>query len=273
MKAVRYYGKEDIRVEDTAAPSDPGPKQIVVKPKVCGICGTDLHEYATGPIVTPIHKHQFTGATLPQILGHEFSAEVIAVGAEVTRVRAGERVSIQPLVMPLDDYYSRRGLNHLSPRMGCIGLSWAWGGMGEYAIINDYNANRLPDSVNDEQGALIEPAAVALYGVERAKVGGGSTVLITGAGPIGALSALASAALGASILRSTLAFYTGFPVPQMDRNLYYTKAPLFEYAKIIHKYALNNHAFCFGYDEVAQDAGETNQVWNPTDFAVTIRSL
>ena len=66
------------------------------------------------------------------------------------------------------------------------------------AVINDYNANTLPDSVNDEQGALIEPAAVALYGVERAKVGGGSTVLITGAGPIGALCVLASEALGAS---------------------------------------------------------------------------
>jgi len=150
MKAVRYYGKEDIRVEEVAAPSGPGPQQIVIKPKVCGICGTDLHEYAAGPIVTPIHKHQFTGATLPQILGHEFSAEVIEVGKDVTRIRKGERVSIQPLVMPLDDYYSRRGLNHLSPRMGCIGLSWAWGGMGEYAIINDYNANKLPDSVNDE---------------------------------------------------------------------------------------------------------------------------
>jgi (R,R)-butanediol dehydrogenase/meso-butanediol dehydrogenase/diacetyl reductase len=187
MKAVRYYGKGDIRVEEVAAPSAPEPKQIVVKPKVCGICGTDLHEYAAGPIVTPIHKHLFTGATLPQILGHEFSAEVIEVGKDVTRIRKGERVSIQPLVMPLDDYYSLRGLNHLSPRMGCIGLSWAWGGMGEYAIVNDYNANKLPDSVNDEQGALIEPAAVALYGVERAKVGGGSTVLIAGAGPIGAL--------------------------------------------------------------------------------------
>ena len=70
--------------------------------------------------------------------------------------------------------------------------------MGEYAIVNDYNANKLPDTVNDEQGAMIEPAAVALYGVERAKVGGGSTVLITGAGPIGALCTLAAAALGAS---------------------------------------------------------------------------
>ena len=82
--------------------------------------------------------------------------------------------------MPLDDYYSRRGLNHLSPKMGCIGLSWAWGGMGEIAVINDYNANLIPDSVSDEQGALVEPTAVALYGVDRAKVGGGRTVLITG---------------------------------------------------------------------------------------------
>jgi (R,R)-butanediol dehydrogenase / meso-butanediol dehydrogenase / diacetyl reductase len=198
MKAVRYYAKEDIRVEDVPAPSGPGDRQLVVKPLTCGICGTDLHEYAAGPIVTPIKRHIFTGATLPQILGHEFSAEVIETGKEVKNLRRGDRVSIQPLVMPLDDYYSRRGLNHLSTKMGCIGLSWQWGGMGEYAVVNDYNANRLPDAVNDQQGALIEPAAVALYGVERAKVGGGSIVLITGAGPIGALAALASAALGAS---------------------------------------------------------------------------
>jgi hypothetical protein len=91
--------------------------------------------------------------------------------------------------------------------------------------------------------------------------------------PIDGNSGAIAAALGASILRSTLAFYPGFPVPQADRNLYYTKAPFFEYAKIIHQHALNNHAFCFGYDEVAQDAGETNQVWNPTSFAVTVRGL
>ena len=100
--------------------------------------------------------------------------------------------------MPLDDYYSRRGLNHLSPSMGCIGLSWAWGGMGELAVINDYNANRIPDNVTDEQGALVEPTAVALYGVDRAKVTGGSTVLVTGAGPIGALVVLICNAFGAA---------------------------------------------------------------------------
>lgn len=198
MKAVRFHGKEDIRVEQVAEPGAVGPREVKVKPLTCGICGTDLHEFAAGPIVTPRSPHKFTGATLPQILGHEFSAEVLETGSEVSRVKRGDRISIQPLVMPLDDYYSRRGLNHLSPSMGCIGLSWPWGGMGEIAVINDYNANLIPDGVSDEQGALVEPAAVALYGVDRAKVGGGSTVLITGAGPIGALTVLACSAVGAT---------------------------------------------------------------------------
>jgi (R,R)-butanediol dehydrogenase/meso-butanediol dehydrogenase/diacetyl reductase len=198
MKAVRFYAKEDVRVEDVPAPNSLGDNQVMVKPLTCGICGTDLHEFAGGPIVTPATPHKFTGAVLPQILGHEFSAEVLDIGRSVTRVRKGDRVSIQPLVMPLDDYYSRRGLNHLSPSMGCVGLSWAWGGMGELAVINDYNANVIPDAVTDEQGAMVEPTAVALYGVDRAKVTGGSTVLITGAGPIGALVTLTCHAVGAS---------------------------------------------------------------------------
>src|SRR6516225_2054452 len=198
MKAVRFYAKEDVRVEDVLAPNAFGDTQVMIKPLTCGICGTDLHEFAGGPIVTPKTPHKFTGAVLPQILGHEFSAEIIEVGGSVKRLRKGDRISIQPLVMPLDDYYSRRGLNHLSPSMGCIGLSWAWGGMGELAVINDYNAHLIPDNVTDEQGALVEPTAVALYSVDRSTVTGGSIVLITGAGPIGALSALASAAFGAS---------------------------------------------------------------------------
>jgi (R,R)-butanediol dehydrogenase/meso-butanediol dehydrogenase/diacetyl reductase len=198
VKAVRYYGREDIRVEAVTPPGAPKEREILVRPLACGVCGTDLHEFAAGPIVTPVEPHRFTGAKLPQILGHEFSAEVVETGRDVRRVKRGDRISIQPLVMPLDDYYSRRGLNHLSPNMGCIGLSWAWGGMSESAIINDYNANIIPDGVTDEQGALVEPAAVALYGVDRARVTGGSTVLVTGGGPIGALVVLACSALGAT---------------------------------------------------------------------------
>ena len=183
----------------TAAPEPcPAPGEALVRVHRIGVCGTDLHEFAAGPIVTPKTPHKFTGATLPQILGHEFSAEVLETGADVRHVRRGDRISIQPLIMPLDDYYSRRGMNHLSPRMACVGLSWDWGGMAETAVINDYNAVHIPDGVTDEQGAMVEPAAVALYGVDRAAIVAGSSVLITGAGPIGALTVLAAYAAGAT---------------------------------------------------------------------------
>jgi (R,R)-butanediol dehydrogenase/meso-butanediol dehydrogenase/diacetyl reductase len=82
--------------------------------------------------------------------------------------------------------------------MGCVGLSWAWGGMGELATVLEYQVARIPEDLTYEQGALIEPAAVAVYGVERGRVGPGDHVLITGGGPIGALAVLAAKAAGAA---------------------------------------------------------------------------
>jgi (R,R)-butanediol dehydrogenase/meso-butanediol dehydrogenase/diacetyl reductase len=199
MKAVRFHGAKDIRVEDVAEPSgDLAHDDVLIAPIVTGICGTDLHEYIAGPIVTPQEPHIFTGATNPQILGHEFSAKVLAVGSGVSHVEAGDRISVQPLLSPRNDYYGKRGLFHLSPSMGCVGLSWAWGGMAEKAVIKDYNAQPVPDNLSDEQAAMIEPAAVALYGVDRGGVTAGSTVLVSGAGPIGALTVLAAHAAGAA---------------------------------------------------------------------------
>src|SRR5579872_3286380 len=201
MKAVRYFAKKDIKVEDVAAPSAKlGESDVLIAPLVCGICGTDLHEYIAGPIVTPARPHIYTGAVLPQILGHEFSARVLDVGRAVSHVKAGDRVSIQPLISPRDDYYGKRGLYHLSEKMGCVGLSWAWGGMGERAVVNSYNAIPIPDSVSDVQAAMIEPAAVAVYAVDRGGVQAGSSVLISGVGPIGALVLLAAKAAGASLI-------------------------------------------------------------------------
>ena len=83
------------------------------------------------------------------------------------------------------------------------------------------------------------------------------------------------AALGASFLRATLVNYPadGFPVPQEKRKLYYTKAPICEYGRIIHKYGIKNHAFCYGYDEVAGDAGENRDVWNPVSMKLTIQPI
>jgi (R,R)-butanediol dehydrogenase/meso-butanediol dehydrogenase/diacetyl reductase len=199
MKAVRFHAKRDIRVEDVPAPSAKlGPRDVLIKPLVTGICGTDIHEYIAGPIVTPVKPHVYTGATNPQILGHEFSAVGADTGNEVSNVKVGDRVSIQPLISPRDDYYGRRGLYHLSEKMGCVGLSWGWGGMGELAVVNDYNVCRVPAGVTDEQAAMIEPAAVAIYAVDRGGVTSGSTVLVSGVGPIGALVLLAAKAAGAA---------------------------------------------------------------------------
>jgi (R,R)-butanediol dehydrogenase / meso-butanediol dehydrogenase / diacetyl reductase len=199
MKAVRFHAAKDIRVEDVPAPSKKlGPNDVLIKPLVTGICGTDLHEYIAGPIVTPVKPHVYTGVTNPQILGHEFSAVVADKGSAVSNVKEGDRVSIQPLISPRDDYYGRRGLYHLSPKMGCVGLSWAWGGMGELAVVNDYNVAVVPKGVSDIQAAMIEPAAVAVYAADRGGVSSGSTALVSGVGPIGALTLLAVKAAGAS---------------------------------------------------------------------------
>jgi len=199
LRAIRYYDKRDIRVEEAAPPTgELAPNELLVAPRLCGICGTDLHEYVAGPIVTPVEPHPLTAATLPQTLGHEFSAEVVDVGSGVTNVRADDRVSLMPLIYCGRCYFCRRGLNHLCEVMGCLGLSSPWGGMADLAVVKDYQVSLLPDNVTYEQGALIEPTAVAAYGVECGGVRPGDAVLITGAGPIGALAVLAATAAGAS---------------------------------------------------------------------------
>jgi len=176
---------------------------VTVAPRWCGICGTDLHEYTSGPIVTPSEPHALTGATLPQILGHEFSAEVVAIGSAVNRVEVGDRIAVMPLIYCGRCDYCRRGLQHLCVTMACTGLSADWGGVADLANLEEYQVFRIPDSVSDEQGALIEPCAVAAYGVSRGPVRPGDSVLIAGGGPIGALAALCAAAAGAGAVYMT----------------------------------------------------------------------
>ena len=198
MRAALYYGQHDIRVEQVAEPRVREPDDVLVEVAYCGICGTDLHEYSVGPIVTSTTPHPLTGATLPQILGHEFSARVAAVGAEVRDVAVGDRVSIMPAIVCGRCRYCRRGQGHLCVRFACTGLSAETGGLAEYAVVKEYQVAKLPDEVSDVEGAVIEPAAVAAYGVDRAGVTGGDIVLVTGAGPIGILSAMYAAAVGAA---------------------------------------------------------------------------
>jgi (R,R)-butanediol dehydrogenase / meso-butanediol dehydrogenase / diacetyl reductase len=202
MRAAVFHGAHDVRVEEIEGPDAPGPGEVMLRPSWCGICGTDLHEYAMGPIVIPAAPHPLNGSRLPQILGHEFSAEILQVGTDVTNVSVGQRVSVMPLLYCGNCYYCRRGLNHLCVSMACVGLSSGWGGIAELAVVPASHVSVLPEQVTDLQGALVEPAAVAAYGVDTAHVRPGDTVLVTGAGPIGALAALYASAMGADVVVS-----------------------------------------------------------------------
>ncbi len=202
MKAAVFYGAKDIRVENVAEPKFVGVNDVRLKPFWCGICGTDLHEYAMGPIVIPSSPHKLNGSVLPQILGHEFSAEVLEIGSNVCNVRVGDRVSVMPLLSCGVCYFCSRGMNHLCTSMACIGLSCEWGGIAEQAVVPAANVFRLHDAMSDVAGALVEPTAVAAYGVDRGNVRPGDTVLITGAGPIGALASLYAESLGARVFIS-----------------------------------------------------------------------
>jgi (R,R)-butanediol dehydrogenase / meso-butanediol dehydrogenase / diacetyl reductase len=262
VRALRFHAAHDLRIEEVAEPPAPGPGEVVVRVVTCGICGTDLHEYLAGPIVTPVEPHPLTGAQNPQILGHEFAGDVVAVGAGVTRVVEGDRVAIMPLVYCGHCAYCRRGLQHLCATMGCVGLSHAWGGMGELATVAEYQIVRLPPEVTYRQGALIEPTAVAAYGVERAGVGPGNRVLVTGAGPIGALAALCARSAGASSV------YVSEPNPARR-----ARAEALEVATVLDPTAVAVAAFLheqsdgLGVDVAIECSG------HPNGFATAVRSL
>ncbi|MGH6654374.1 MAG: 2,3-butanediol dehydrogenase [Actinocrinis sp.] len=200
MRAARYHGQKDIRVEEVPEPVLHADDEVLVEVSMCGICGTDLHEYVVGPIVTPTSPHPLTGVTIPQTLGHEFGGRVVETGAAVGDVSVGDRVAIMPAIVCGRCYFCRRGQGHLCVRFACTGLSAETGGLARYAVVKEYQVAKVPDALSDAAAAVVEPASVAAYGVDRGRVMGGDVVLVTGAGPVGALSALYANAIGAGIV-------------------------------------------------------------------------
>jgi (R,R)-butanediol dehydrogenase/meso-butanediol dehydrogenase/diacetyl reductase len=199
IRALRLHGHRDIRIEDVPEPDeDLGDRDVLLRSRRVGICGTDLHEYLDGPMLATTSPHPLTGACLPQILGHEFSADVLVVGHEVSSVKPGDRVAVMPLFFCGRCASCGRGRPQTCERLGAVGLNWAWGGMGELAVVAEHQVAVLPDEVTDVQGAMVEPAAVAIHSVTTAGVKVGDAVLVTGGGPIGQLVALAAIAAGAA---------------------------------------------------------------------------
>lgn len=196
MTAARLHGENDIRIESVAGPPEPGPLQAVVAPLWSGICGTDIKEFS-GHGTASTTPHALTGASLPLILGHEFSARVEAVGSGIDNVKVGDEVAVYPLLhcgkcqACLAGEYTRCEIK------AWTGLSSQWGGFGERVLVEHYQLTPL-NGISAVAGAVIEPAAVALNASIRAGIGPGDIVYIAGAGAIGVLTMMAAQAAGAS---------------------------------------------------------------------------
>ncbi|ADO83912.1 2,3-butanediol dehydrogenase [Ilyobacter polytropus] len=185
MKAALWYGPKDVRIEEVAEPVVK-ENEVKVKVKWCGICGTDLHEYLTGPIFIPVDvKHPATGAKAPVILGHEFSGEVVELGKNVTEFKIGDPVVIEPLVTCGECKACREGNYHLCDGLAFHGLMDLGGGLAEYTTFRKEFVKKLPEGVSYEKGALVEPLSVALHAIEVSELKVNQTAVVVGAGPIG----------------------------------------------------------------------------------------
>ena len=198
MKAAVWHARRDVRVEDVSEPPSPSPGQVKVEVAWCGICGTDLHEYMSGPIKIPADApHPMTGVQAPVILGHELAGKVVEVGPGVERVQVGDRVTTATLIGCLECHWCKSGLMGLCPNLAFLGKSWHGGGFSKFVNVYDYMCYKLPPEVPDEIGAMVEPFAAAVRAVRRANIRPGETVAIVGAGPIGLMALQAARTAGA----------------------------------------------------------------------------
>ncbi len=196
MKAAVWHGKEDIRIEDVPEPNT-GAGQVKIRIKFCGICGSDIHEYTSGPFIIPSRPHPLTGrAGDPIILGHEFSGEVTEIGEGVTKVQVGDRVTVNPLIYCGECHYCRKGNHLMCSKLATVGFAWD-GAFAEYGVFPEYTILKVPDNVTYEMAACVEPLAVAVHAVNRSGLKPGVDVAVIGAGPIGLLVLQACKATGA----------------------------------------------------------------------------
>lgn len=194
MKAARWHGPRDVRVEEVPDPT-PGARDVVLRVDWCGICGTDVEEYLTGPHWIPTARpNPLTGARAPLILGHEFAGEVVAVGNDVHGLKLGDRVAPDTLIFCGHCFWCRRHQVHLCESLAALGLM-ADGGLAEFCQAPARMCVRLPASLPSDHAALAETLAVGVHALRRGRLAPGETVAVVGAGAVG-LCALQAALHG-----------------------------------------------------------------------------
>ena len=189
MKAAVFLGPgQKLSIESRPDPT-PAAGQIVIQVERCGICGSDIHMTEAHGLLTP-----------GSVLGHEFACEVVAVGAGVSGLRNGDRVTALPIAGCGSCEWCRAG----TPNW-CASVQWTGGGYAEYVAAQAQFCLKLPAGLSVTDGALVEPMSVGRHAVALANIRPVSNVLVMGAGPIGLAAAYWSKHFGAHRVAVTAA--------------------------------------------------------------------
>ena len=191
MKALVLEKKLQLSLRDIDLPKEVHPNDVKIKMHTVGICGSDVHYYTHGKIGPFVVKE-------PMVLGHEGSGTVIEIGSNVSNLKVGDRVCIEPGV---PDVYSKeymKGLYNLDPKLTFWATPPDHGCLTPEVVFPSNFVFKLPENVSYAEGAMIEPLAVGLQAAEKAKIIPGETALVMGCGPIGLVIALTALAGGCS---------------------------------------------------------------------------
>lgn len=197
MRALRWHGRGDIRMDDIPHPPDPAEGQVQVRVLWCGICGTDIEEWLHGPVFIPESSpNRLTGGQAPLVLGHEVTGEVVALGNGVDGFALGDVVAIDGLVSCGTCYWCVRDRPVLCPELSAIGLMCD-GGLAEFCNVPAKGCFTVPESLAADEATLAETLAVGVRALHRGRLVDGESVAIFGAGAVGLLAAQAAVAKGA----------------------------------------------------------------------------
>lgn len=188
---LRLHGNKDVRL-DTVEALPCGFDEVRIKVAYCGMCGSDLHEYLTGPVHAPKvgEKDRLTGTELPITLGHEVSGTVTELGSAVASLKVGQNVAVHPALHDAEWYKEACGgcsigSFNLCENISYYGVSAPSGGFSPEMVVKAVNCFKLPEDTTLEQGALVEPLTIAWHSVRSSGIQAGQDAVVLGAGPIG----------------------------------------------------------------------------------------
>jgi len=191
VRAIVYEGPGELEVKEVANPKV-GPRDALIRVRAAGICGSDL-EMARGnrPDVMP-----------PRIPGHEASGDVEEVGENVTKFQVGDRVVVEPILSCGECRNCRAGRYNVCRDLKFVGVHID-GAFAQYLVMPEWRIYGIPRGFTYEEAAILEPTAVGVHVVGRAKVSPGDNVVILGAGPIALQIAQVAKAVGAGFITMT----------------------------------------------------------------------